>query len=166
MVPAVCALRWSLVSTRLGWWIGVPMLARPLRELNFERSSQEYEGKPIASVQFDPERQPLTFDQLMAMLPLHAVGAAAARLGSARFHSTLCSNRRVCRHRRGRTLARPSGVILKFITKPAYFIGYFDVAAFLSLPMKDSCWWPPNLLWGPLCRPPTPPAAVAASSIC
>ena len=30
----------------------------------------DYEGKPIASVQFDPPTQPLTFSQLMAMLPL------------------------------------------------------------------------------------------------
>ena len=30
----------------------------------------DYEGKPIASVQFDPAVQPLTLDQLLAMLPL------------------------------------------------------------------------------------------------
>ena len=68
-MPAGDALRWSLVSTRLGWWIRMPMLAA-LCSILLNGAPNEYEGKPIASVKFDPAMQPLTFDQLMAMLPL------------------------------------------------------------------------------------------------
>src|SRR5271165_6632252 len=69
MVPAD-ALRWSLVSsTRLGWWIGASMLAA-LCTVSTAAAADLYEGKPISSVKFDPERQPLTADQLLAMIPL------------------------------------------------------------------------------------------------
>ena len=64
------ALRWSIVSTRLGLLISTPTLAALCCVL-LSAAPNEYEGKPIASVQFDPAMQPLTFDQLMAMLPLH-----------------------------------------------------------------------------------------------
>jgi outer membrane protein assembly factor BamA len=33
-------------------------------------AANPYEGQLIASVKFDPERQPLTYDQLLAMIPL------------------------------------------------------------------------------------------------
>src|SRR5271170_6447496 len=68
MVPAD-ALRWSIVSTRLGWWIAMPVLAALGTALP-AAAANAYEGQPIASVKFDPERQPLTLDQLLAMLPL------------------------------------------------------------------------------------------------
>ena len=56
------ALRWSLVSTRLGLWIATPVLAA-FCSILLNAAPAEYEGKPIASVQFDPAMQPLTFDQ-------------------------------------------------------------------------------------------------------
>jgi outer membrane protein insertion porin family len=85
----------------------------------------EYEGKPIASVQFDPAVQQLTFDQLMAMLPLkigQPLRASDLRDSIQRLYQTgEYSDIAV-----DATLAG-AGVSLKFITKPAYFIGYFDV---------------------------------------
>jgi len=85
----------------------------------------EYEGKPIASVQFDPAMQQLTFDQLMAMLPLkigQPLRATDLRDSIQRLYQTgEYSDIAV-----DATLA-PAGVNLRFITKPAYFIGYYDV---------------------------------------
>ncbi len=120
MVPAD-ALRWSLVSTRLGWWVSVPMLialsGKPLVAL-----SGDYEGKPIASVQFEPEKQPLSRDQLMAMIPLRPgeplrganVRAAIERLYRTGEYFDIAID----------AATGPSGVILKVITKPNYFIGH------------------------------------------
>ena len=118
------ALRWTLVSIRLGWWISTPMLAA-LCSILLTGAPNQYEGKPVASVQFDPATQQLTFDQLMAMLPLRIgqplrasdVRDSIQRLYETGEYSDIAVDA---------TLA-PSGVNLKFITKPAYFIGYFDV---------------------------------------
>jgi outer membrane protein assembly complex protein YaeT len=86
----------------------------------------DYEGKPVAGVQFDPAMQPLTFDQLMAMLPLKIGQPLRAsdlrdsiqRLFQTGEYSDIAVD------------ATPAagGVNLKFITKPAYFVGYFDVS--------------------------------------
>ena len=123
MVSAV-ALRWSLVSTRLRWWVGVPMLfALGVRTVS--ALPEEYEGKPIASVKFDPERQPLTFDQLMAMIPLHPGSAlrgsdvrdAIQRLYQTGEYADLSVDANLS----------AAGVNLTIITKPHYFIG--DVSA-------------------------------------
>lgn len=124
MVPAD-ALRWSLVSIRLGLWISTPMLAA-LCSILSNAAPNEYEGKRIASVQFDPAMQPLTFDQLMAMLPLRIgeplraseVRDAIQRLYQTGEYTDIAVDA---------TLAPDGGVTLKFITKPAYFLGYFDV---------------------------------------
>ncbi len=86
----------------------------------------DYEGKPVASVQFDPATQQLTFDQLMAMLPVRIGQPLRAsdlrdsiqRLFQTGEYSDIAVDA---------TLA-PAGVNLRFITKPAYFIGYFDVS--------------------------------------
>jgi outer membrane protein assembly factor BamA len=67
MVPA--ELRWSLVSTRLGLRIGVAALA-VLTGISCASAADPYLGKPIVDIQFDPEKQPLTTDQLKAMLPV------------------------------------------------------------------------------------------------
>jgi outer membrane protein insertion porin family len=119
MVPAV-ALRWTLVSTRLGWWVGVPMLLA-LGGRTLSALPEEYEGKPIASVKFEPERQPLTFDQLMAMIPLHPgrelrgadVRDAIQRLYRTGEYADIAVD----------ASSSPSGVNLTIITKPNYFIG-------------------------------------------
>jgi len=85
---------------RLGWWINAPMLAA-LCSILLHAAPNDYEGKPIATVQFDPAMQPLTFDQLLAILPLKN-WPAAARLRSSRRHPALVPDWRVCRHCRGR----------------------------------------------------------------
>ena len=69
--------------------------------------------------------QPLTFDQLMAMLPLRIgqpLRASDLRDSIQRLYQT----GEYADIAVDATLA-PAGVNLKFITKPAYFIGYFDV---------------------------------------
>jgi outer membrane protein insertion porin family len=119
------ALRWSIVSTRLGLWICVPTLAALCSTL-LQAAPNEYEGKPIAGVQFDPAKQPLTLDQLMAMLPLRIgqplrasdLRDAIQRLYQTGEYADIAVDA---------TLA-PAGVNLKFLTKPAYFVGYFDVS--------------------------------------
>jgi outer membrane protein insertion porin family len=85
----------------------------------------DYEGKPVASVQFDPAVQPLTFDQLMAMLPLRVgqpLRASDLRDSIQRLYQT----GEYADIAVDATLAT-AGVNLRFITKPAFFIGYFDV---------------------------------------
>ena len=118
------ALIWSLVSTRLGLWISTPMLAA-LCSILLNGAPNEYEGKPIASVQFDPAKQQLSFDQLMALLPLRIgqpLRASDLRDSIQRLYQT----GEYADIAVDATLAS-AGVNLRFITKPAYFIGYFDV---------------------------------------
>jgi outer membrane protein insertion porin family len=119
MVSAV-ALRWTLVSTRLGWWVGVPMLLA-LCGRTLSALPEDYEGKPIASVKFDPERQPLSFEQLMAIIPLHPgnelrgsdVRDAIQRLYQTGEYADISVD----------AGSSSSGVNLTIITKARYFIG-------------------------------------------
>jgi outer membrane protein insertion porin family len=123
MVPAV-ALRWSIVLTRLGSWISVSMLAA-FCTVSPAAAADSYEGQPISSVKFDPERQPLTADQLLAMLPL--------RVGQPLRSSDLRDSiQRLYQTGEYTDIAvdatlETGGVALKFMTKPAFFIGYVDV---------------------------------------
>jgi outer membrane protein insertion porin family len=88
-------------------------------------AADAYEGKPVASVKFDPERQPLTSDQLLAMLPL--------RVGQPLRGSDLRDSiQRLYQTGEYADIAvdatlEGGGVALKFITKPAFFIGYVEV---------------------------------------
>ena len=118
MVPA--ELRWSLVSIRLGLRISVAALAL-LTGIPRAVAADAYEGKPIAEIRFDPEKQPLDADQLKALLPIRAgqplrtveLQDAIQRLYSTGEYADIAADA---------TLG-PQGVILKFLTKPAYFIG-------------------------------------------
>ena len=85
----------------------------------------DYEGKPIASVRFDPAVQPLTLDQLLAMLPLR-VGQPLRSSDLRDSIQRLYQTGEYADIAVDATLAA-AGVNLTFITKPAYFIGYFDV---------------------------------------
>jgi outer membrane protein assembly complex protein YaeT len=88
-------------------------------------AADSYEGQPIASIKFDPERQPLAADQLLAMLPL--------RVGQPLRGSDLRDSiQRLYQTGEYTDIAvdatlETGGVALKFITKPAFFIGYVDV---------------------------------------
>ncbi|MGP0070696.1 MAG: POTRA domain-containing protein [Bryobacteraceae bacterium] len=112
------------MSTRLGLWMVTPTLA-VLCSILLNAAPNEYEGKPIASVQFDPATQPLTLEQLMAMLPLKIgqplrgsdLRDAIQRLYQTGEYADIAVDASLA----------PSGVNIKFLTKPAYFIGYFDV---------------------------------------
>jgi outer membrane protein insertion porin family len=123
MVPAD-ALRWSLVSTRLGWWVSVSTLA-VLSWSPVAAAPDEYEGKTIASIQFDPEKQPLATDRLIALLPLRtgeplrsaSVRDAIQRLYATGEYADIAVDA---------TLGA-SGVNLKFLTKPSYFVGHVGV---------------------------------------
>ena len=123
MVPAD-ALRWSLVSTRLGWWVSLIMLLA-LGGKSLLALSDEYQGKPIASIQFEPEKQPLSRDQLMAMIPLQPgrvlngsdVRASIERLYRTGEYTDIAVD----------ATTGPSGVILTVITKPNYFVGHVSV---------------------------------------
>jgi outer membrane protein insertion porin family len=88
-------------------------------------AANSYEGMPIASVKFDPERQPLTSDQLLAMIPV--------RVGQPLRGSELRDSiQRLYQTGEYADIAvdatlETGGVALKFITKPAFFVGYVDV---------------------------------------
>jgi outer membrane protein insertion porin family len=111
------------VLSRLGWWIGVSMLASST--VSPAAAADPYEGQLIASVKFDPERQPLTSDQLLAMIPL--------RVGQPlRGPDLRDSIQRLYQTGEYEDIAvdatlESGGVALKFITKPALFIGYVEV---------------------------------------
>jgi outer membrane protein insertion porin family len=119
MVPAD-TLRWTLVSIRLGLRISVAALA-VLTGVPHAIGADAYEGKPIADIRFDPEKQPLSTDQLLGLLPIHTgqplraveLQSAIQRLYATGEYSDIAADA---------TLG-PQGVILKFLTKPAYFIG-------------------------------------------
>ena len=122
-------------------------------------ASNEYEGKPIASVQFDPAAQPLTFDQLMAMIPLHIgqpLYASDLRDSIQRLYQT----GEYADIAVDATLA-PAGVNLKFITKPAYFIGYFDVKGVSEPPNEGQLLVATKLTLGGTYAPSDTTAAVA-----
>lgn len=86
---------------------------------------EQYEGQPIASIQFDPAKQPLTLDQLMAMIPLRPgqllrgsdVRDAIQRLYQTGEYADIAVDA---------TLGT-SGVILKVMTKPNFFVGHVAV---------------------------------------
>ncbi|HLG97529.1 MAG TPA: POTRA domain-containing protein [Bryobacteraceae bacterium] len=112
------------MSTRLGWWVSVPMLLA-LGGKSLVALSAEYEGKPIASIQFEPEKQPLSRDQLMAMISLRPgqalqgsdVRATIERLYRTGEYADIAVD----------ATAAPSGVILKIVTKPSFFVGHVAV---------------------------------------
>lgn len=119
MVPAD-AITWSLVSTRLGLRISVIVLAalswRPLLA-----AAEQYEGKPVASIRFDPEKQPLKTEDLLALMPLrtgqplHAedVTTAIQHLYATGEYADIAVDASMT----------GTGVALTFLTKPAFFIG-------------------------------------------
>ena len=119
MVAAV-GLRWSLVSIRLGLRISVAALA-VLTGIPYANAASPYEGKTIADVQFDPEKQPLDTAQLKALLPVRAgqplraldLRDAIQRLYATGEYADIAVD----------ATEGPNGVTLIFITKPAYFIG-------------------------------------------
>lgn len=123
MVPAD-AIRWSLVSTRLGFWVSISILIG-LGGKSLVAQSERYEGKPIESIQFDPEKQPLKRDQLLAMIPLRSgqslsvrdVRASIERLFKTGEYSDIVVD----------AANGASGVIVKVVTKPNYFVGHVSV---------------------------------------
>jgi outer membrane protein insertion porin family len=116
------ALRWSLVSTRLGVCIAAfAALGWP----SLQAASELYEGKPIAAIRFDPETQPLKPDQLLTIVALQA----GKPLRSAEIKTAIQSLYATGEYADiavDATLTA-SGVEIKFLTKPAYFIGNVQV---------------------------------------
>jgi outer membrane protein insertion porin family len=124
MVPAD-ALRWSQVSTRLGLRIAVAAFVA-LGWSTAGAASAQYEGQVITAIQFDPEQQPLKLGQLLALIPLHTgehmrgsdVRDAIQRLYATGEYADIAVDA---------TLVA-AGVNLKFMTKPAYFVGHVKVS--------------------------------------
>lgn len=99
-----------------------------LAALNGSRAlaaSEQYEGQPIAAIQFDPEKQFLPAYQLIALLPLHVgeplhsstVREAIQRLYATGEYADIAVD----------AASSGSGVVLKFLTKASYFIGHVAV---------------------------------------
>jgi outer membrane protein insertion porin family len=117
------ALRWWLVAKRLG--LGVSALII-LSRLALFAALDQYEGKPVALIEFDPPKQPLTVKTLQAMIPLkvgqplHAVDIRAAiqRLYATGEYGDIAVD----------ASALESGdVRIRFITTLNYFVGYVGV---------------------------------------
>ncbi len=119
MVTAV-ALRWSLVATRLG------LCARVFAVIFLCRSFlwaalQQYEGKPISAIRFDPSLQPLSDQTLIGLLPIKVgeplreagLRAAIQRLYATGEYKDIAVD----------ATLEPEGVALRFITTPNYFVG-------------------------------------------
>lgn len=120
----VAALRWSLVATARRFRIRVLMLTICCTICCFEpalASVDDYEGRTVAAVAFDPAKQPLTYEQLLAMLPvkpgqpLHAedVRSAIQRLYATGEYADIAVD----------ATLQNGNVHLRFITSPALFIG-------------------------------------------
>ena len=135
----------------------------PSASILLSAAPNDYEGKPIASVQFDPDTQPLTFDQLMAMLPLRIgqpLRASDVRDSIQRLYQT----GEYADIAVDATLAA-AGVNLKFITKPAYFIGHVDVSGVPEPPNEGQLVVATKLALGAHLRARAiPPRRSAASS--
>jgi outer membrane protein assembly complex protein YaeT len=82
----------------------------------------QYEGKIIAAIQFEPDKQPLTADQLIALLPIR-VGEPVRSPGIREAIQRLYSTGEYADIAVDATLG-PAGVTLKFLTKPSYFVGH------------------------------------------
>jgi outer membrane protein insertion porin family len=123
MVSAV-ALRWSLVATERGFRICA--LALLICWLPLKASPENYEGKPISSITFEPARQPSSNAKLAAMLPIkvgeplraEAIREAIQRLYATGEYTDISADASL----------DGAGVALKFITKPAYFVGHVAVS--------------------------------------
>ena len=96
---------------------------------------EQYEGKAVASIRFDPEPQQLTRDQLLAIIPLQ-VGkpllASDVRDSMERLYRT----GEYADISVGATLT-PAGVAVTFFTKPTYFTGNVAVDGVPEPPNQD-----------------------------
>jgi outer membrane protein insertion porin family len=144
------ALRWSLVSTRVGVCTRMtagagqmtpqltvrtilghtlarllPLVLITLGWIPLQAGPEQYEGKTIANIQFEPEKQPLTKAQLLAMIPLRAgqpLRAADVRDTIQRLYATGDYAEIAV----DATL-ETGGVTVKLVTKPSFFIGHVAV---------------------------------------
>lgn len=86
---------------------------------------EDYQGRPIRAVEFQPEKQPYSREYLQALLPLKLdeplrlvdVRAAIERLYATGRYADIEVDARFAQ----------AGVILKFITTPNYFVGHVSV---------------------------------------
>jgi outer membrane protein insertion porin family len=86
---------------------------------------EQYEGRSVARIEFEPAQQPLSNQILLGMLPFKAgqpVSAATVRDAIQRLYATgeyedIAVDASL----------EQNQVVLRFITKPAYFIGYISV---------------------------------------
>jgi len=124
MVTAA-ALTWSLVATprRLRIRVLILTICWPICCLApLTASPDDYEGKNVAAITFDPARQPLTYEQLVAILtvkvgqPLRSedVRASIQRLYRTGEYADIAVD----------ATLQNGNVNLRFITTPAFFIGY------------------------------------------
>src|SRR5579884_1502223 len=119
------ALTWSLVATPRRFRIRVVALTvcGMMCCVDALRSApSDYEGKNVGDITFDPATQPLTAPQLMAMLPLKAgqplrsedVRASIQRLYATGEYADIAVD----------ATLQNGNVNLRFITTPAFFVGY------------------------------------------
>ena len=95
-------------------------------------TAPQFEGRVIANISFDPQRQPLDPDQIYSILPVRAgepYRSAKIRAAIERLYST-------GRYRNIEVDAESAngGVALRFITQPTWFIGYVTAEGDFSDP--------------------------------
>ena len=107
-------------------WLGTRIailvaLLLPGYSTRLQAGARDYQGLPVLEIQFDPVQQPLPKDEIARMLPIQAgdlldvanVGLAIERLyATGRYEEIAVDATR-----------RDSGVVLRFLTKGAWFVG-------------------------------------------
>jgi len=103
----------------------VPLVLMALAWIPLQAGPEQYDGKTIASIQFEPEKQPLTKDQILALIPLREgqpLRAADVRDAIQRLYATGDYAEIAVDATLG-----AGGVTLKLVTKPSFFIGHVTV---------------------------------------
>jgi outer membrane protein assembly complex protein YaeT len=88
-------------------------------------AAQEYEGKAIARIEFDPAKQPLSVATLVGMLPIR-IGDSVSALKIREAIQKLYATGEYSDIAVDASLAN-NEVVLRFVTKPAFFIGHMAV---------------------------------------
>src|SRR5579883_3447052 len=119
------ALRWSLVVTRLVLWVRVLTLIILCR-IGGWAALDQYEGRVVSAIQFEPARSSAREADLRALLPLKVgdqLRATILRDSIQRLYATGEYDDVAVDAKHG-----PGGTVnLTFLTTPTFFVGYISV---------------------------------------
>ena len=127
-----------MVCQTLAQFPCVLLLASLVQPAALPAQSQEYEGRPVLAIQFEPRNQPLDASELHDILPLKQdqplrmddVRASIERLFATGRYADIQVDAEPYND------GKRDGVIVRFITKSSWFIGNVSVAGKLSSPPR------------------------------